>query len=243
MTLKDEAKVSNVYHVSVAIIEILFTVCQVLHQDIMSHQHVLDSLSERAQSLSQTAQPRVMSQLEALTDSYRSLCTASSDLLNTLEANVAEHQAHHDTSQDCDEKLCILGERITANNTTSGDRFAIQNKLESIQDTQGALREWDSNLRGIVESCNRTALNTSPPGQEALKRDLSALQSRHQSLTTDVADARSSLQKVLQKWQEFEDSHEALQHWLHRTEQRLKDVELKASMEEKQEQVSKIKVV
>ena len=108
---------------------------RVQHQDILSHQHVLDSLSDRARSLAQpsSAESRVARLLEDVTKHYRDLCIVSQDLLHRFENNVADHQQYQDALQQYQDQFTALAGRVTACSDVSGDRFAVQNKLERIK--------------------------------------------------------------------------------------------------------------
>ena len=70
------------------------------HQDIVSHQHVLDSLTDRAKALSQSSEDSAVARLLGdLTRQYAGLCKTSQELLNKFETGVAEHQQYQDNYQ------------------------------------------------------------------------------------------------------------------------------------------------
>ena len=71
---------------------------------------------------------------------------------------------------------------------------------------------------------------------------MSALRADCVSLASDAEEAHTELEEVLQKWEEFDSTHEALLQWLTSTEQTLKNLQLKSTLEEKQEQVAQLKV-
>ena len=106
---------------------------QVHHQDILSHHHVLDSLTERAQSLSHSAADSKVSRLLSdLTKQYAALCSASAGLLARYEGAVSEHQQYQDALQETTEWLMSLNDKVKACSDVTGDRHAIQNKLDRL---------------------------------------------------------------------------------------------------------------
>ncbi len=74
-------------------------------------------------------------------------------------------------------------------------------------------------------------------GKELLKRELSSLRTDWDESIQSSEDAHTALEGALQAWNEFDDTHNALNTWLRNTEQTLKDYELRATLEEKQQQV------
>ena len=212
---------------------------KIQHQDIKSHDHVLDSLVERSQGLSQ---PRVKQQIENLTKQYKGLCRFSEDLLAKFESNVQEHQQFHDSYQECTDTLMSIREKMSAGGDTTGDRFAIQNKLETLQESVSQLAECEHKVTQTSDMCDKTLLNTSMAGREMLRREMSLLKDDCKSIVSEAGDGRSVLESVLSQWQDFEDTHEALLHWLQRTELQLKESELKSNLDEKNQQVDKLKV-
>lgn len=208
----------------------------------MSHQHVLDSLCDRAMTLSQSTQTHVTGQLADLKKQYSELCHMSKNLLSRCEENVAIHQNYNDSYQSCEETVRVLREKLAACSDMTGDRFALQNKLELLHDLSGQLLVCEQNVKQMADISNKAMATSSAAGKEKVKREISQIEDDLANLLSEVDDVKNSLQKALQLWHDFEDSHEAIVHWLHRTELQLKEIELKATLEEKQEQVNKLKV-
>ena len=106
----------------------LFLHSQVQHQDVLSHQHVLDSLSDRAPSLGQT--PKTTRQLNDLHTHYSAVCQQSQELLTGFERQVSEHQQYQDAMQECREMIDALSSRLQLCVDCTGDKFSVQNKLD-----------------------------------------------------------------------------------------------------------------
>ena len=66
-----------------------FVSSQVLHQDIMSRQHVVDNLTEKAQTLSQSSPvAKVNKFVDESHKKYDKLCSQSKQMLDKLEVGV-----------------------------------------------------------------------------------------------------------------------------------------------------------
>lgn len=107
---------------------------QVLHQDIMSRQHILDNLTERATSLAQSSPvAKVNKFVDEAKNKYTKLCSQSKEMLEKFEVAVKDHQQYQDAYQDCHDWLNSSREKVIACADTSGDRVSIQNKLERLR--------------------------------------------------------------------------------------------------------------
>lgn len=102
--------------------------------------------------------------------------------------------------------------------------------------------EGNNKLKLINELQKQTLTKTSAQGQELLRRELDTLTSDWETFVADVSEAREKLKQSLQAWHDFEDSHNALSQWLRAKEQQVKEYELQSTLEEKTEQVEKLKV-
>ena len=207
---------------------------------MLSHQHVLDSLSDHAQSLPQTTTGATP--LQKATEHYQELCENAKDLLDTLQHNVSDHQSYQDSLQQSQDTLLTVKEKVSAFSGNMGDKFTIQSKLDRVKDVIQQIDDYDDQLRMTSELCDKTMPNTSIPGREVLKRSISSLESDWNTVMSEAEESKAGLEQALIQWQEFEAAQSALTLWISRTEQELKDVSLKATLDEKQEQVDKFKV-
>ena len=104
------------------------------------------------------------------------------------------------------------------------------------------VQDAESKVKATTQLCDKTQQTTSIGGREVLKREVASLHSDWESLSSEASEVRSGLERALLQWQEFEENHEILTGWLTRCEQSLKGLELKATLEEKQEVTQKLKV-
>ena len=110
------------------------TPMQVLHQDIMSRQHVLDNLTEKANTLSkQSPVAKVNKFVDEASTKYTKLCGQSKAMLERFEVAVKDHQQYQDAYQDCHDWLNSARDKVEACADTSGDRVSIQNKLDRLK--------------------------------------------------------------------------------------------------------------
>ena len=203
---------------------------------------MLDSLADKAKALSQTSEESAVAKhIGDLSHQYNSLCKTSQELLNKFETGVAEHQQYQDTYQATQEWIETWKSKLSPCTDATGDRYAVQNKLDRLQELQGQKKDGESRLSHVSELNAKTQLNTSSAGKEILKREVEALRSDWDGAVTHAEDAQAALVSAVQKWKEFEETHNVLNNWLRSMEQQLKDFELRSTLEEKQEQVERFK--
>ena len=100
----------------------------------MSRQHVVDNLTEKAQTLSQSSPvAKVNKFVDESHKKYEKLCNQSKQMLDKLEVAVKDHQQFQDVYQDCQDWLNSSRDKVEACADTSGDRVSIQNKLERLR--------------------------------------------------------------------------------------------------------------
>ncbi|XP_064624000.1 muscle-specific protein 300 kDa-like isoform X3 [Lineus longissimus] len=217
---------------------------KVLHQDILSHRHTADALTDKAHALIQaTSDPRVKDLVANMTKQYAQLCDKSKGLQHKYEQNVAEHQTYQDVNQDCLECLNILKERTSACADTSGDKHTVQIRLDRLKDVATLKKESETKLQHLKDCINKVEPNASKPGQEILKQDLLTVESENGVCSEMMDEAKTSLEKTLSLWQDYDDSYDALSGWIKNMEHKTRDYELKSTLKEKQEQVEKFKAL
>lgn len=105
-----------------------------LHQDIVSRQHVIDNLLDKAKNLSQSSPAaKVAKYVGELQTKYEKLCDTSKQMLDKLESSVKDHQQYQDMYQDCQDWLNSSREKVELCADTSGDKMSLQNKLERLK--------------------------------------------------------------------------------------------------------------
>lgn len=105
-----------------------------LHQDILSRQHTLESVQDRTQSLIQSSTVAdVHRPVANLQKNYDAVLTLSKNQLQHLEQAVRDHQTYQDMCRDFVDWLSMATEKLEITSDFSGDRLSLQNKLERIK--------------------------------------------------------------------------------------------------------------
>ena len=100
----------------------------------MSHHHILDTLKERVTSLAQSGpESPAVRRVDDVTQQYEALCEQSKELLTRLEQNVFTHQRYRDGAQQLQDWMAVYEDKLSSCADCTGDRYAIQNKLDRLQ--------------------------------------------------------------------------------------------------------------
>jgi len=97
-------------------------------------------------------------------------------------------------------------------------------------------------IDNVKSLCDKTLPGTLASGKEVLKRQVNNLETDWKSLVGSADDITDSLQRALELWKQFDSTHNALAEWMVAMERQLKELSLVSTLEEKEEQVTKLKV-
>ncbi|RUS81756.1 hypothetical protein EGW08_010510, partial [Elysia chlorotica] len=83
--------------------------------------------------------------------------------------------------------------------------------------------------------------HTAPQGKEIIARDTEALKADWEAFIKALAKTKTDLEQCMDQWKDFETWHERCAAWLKDLDTRLRDIDLKATLPEKQAQLQKLK--
>ncbi|KAK7104412.1 hypothetical protein V1264_019133 [Littorina saxatilis] len=217
---------------------------KVLHQDVQSYQRVIDSISDKAQSLVQASSDPQLQRFVTHTGArYQKLCDAAKERVQQYEKFVAEHQEYSDNYNSCVEWLNSVREKLSACSDVSGDRHAIQSRLDKIQDILATKMEGEPKVKNVISLAQKVLPHTAPQGRDVVMRDTEALRADWEAFIMALAKTKSDLESCMDQWREFESWQEKCGGWLKEVEGRLRDIDLKSALDDKQSQLDKLKAL
>lgn len=101
-------------------------------QDIMSHQTMIDSVTDKGTALSSA---QVKGKLKELANSYKALCHTAQAQVKTAEQQVDQHQNFADSYQQCKDWITMTKDKLAVCNEVSGDKQTLQNRLDRVKVT------------------------------------------------------------------------------------------------------------
>nr|KAG5692778.1 hypothetical protein BaRGS_009394 [Batillaria attramentaria] len=215
---------------------------KVLHQDILSRKHIIENLGEKAQALTKaTPSAKVNKFVGELHQKYDKICELSKSVLDRFDHAMREHQQYQDASHDFQDWLNTSREKLDMCADRSGDKMSLQAKRERIKEFSTGLAEGERKLKMVCDLASQTAKNTSPQGQDVLRREVDHLQREWDDYRNQMMNAESALDTTMMQWGSFESKFEECAEWLKNMENHVKSHELKNTLKEKQAQVDKFK--
>lgn len=110
------------------------------------------------------------------------------------------------------------------------------------QALSGKMEEVEERLSNLVKLSDSVATRTSAAGCESMKREISVLVKEKETIASELLEAENHLRLAAKNWKEFEEVHSTLQQSMEAMEGEIRDIVPVATLEEKQEQVLKLKV-
>ena len=137
------------------------------HQDILSHQQVLESLRERFTAIA-TTDARAERQVRELSDMYAELCARSEELLQTFEQRADRHQRYSDRIDACARAIADLHVKLDTCTTTC-DRQTLLARQQVLQrDVTPALDECERQVREAGDLCDAALQGATAASAELL---------------------------------------------------------------------------
>ncbi|CAH1803094.1 unnamed protein product, partial [Owenia fusiformis] len=215
---------------------------KIIHQDIVNHKQGLDTLNQRLHNMS-TRDPSVADIVEKIQDDYRVLVEKSKAIIGTLEKSVSEHGEYHEAVKEFSEWIQELENELEGLNNTTGEKHTVQTRLDKIKSLQNQESVGNTKLDDLTELGAKVSETTSLPGIETLQSEITKLKSKMATVFDKMNSCEESIQAIVDKWQNYEDSYTKVTAWMKASEQQIKVYELKASLTEKQEQLQKLKTL
>ncbi|KAL7297367.1 hypothetical protein TKK_0009753 [Trichogramma kaykai] len=212
-----------------------------LQQEILSYKRVIESISEKANSLVQVSQLPVdiQDKVQVINQRFERLVENSTKGLVNLEAVLEVFQCFHDLQKSFKEYQKEQWDQLTSYSDFTGNKAALQSKLTKVIEIQDHLVEGEVKLNALEEHLSKCLSVVSPRSQESMERDLNNLRFDNKKFADSVTETIHSFEERIQQWNEYESSLERLLIWLMDAETLLKNYCLKNSIEEKEEQLER----
>ncbi|KAL5279677.1 hypothetical protein ACFFRR_003964 [Megaselia abdita] len=210
-------------------------------QDINSHKRILEALNEKANAvLDGAANPEEVKQsIKEINDRYNKALGDCTNILGQLE-NVSDvYQQFNELQKLQQDYQKNLWDRLTGYSDYSGNKVALQSRLNKINEIQDSLPECSSKLQALGDHIEKCGTVVPPRSKEAMSRDLANLNADFDKFVAALSDVKSGLENRLQQWNDYEVNIDRLIGWLNEAENNLKNYSPKNTLEEKEEQLQK----
>lgn len=213
---------------------------KIMHQEIMSHQTLVESVCDKAQQLvDQTHDASLNVYLQSIKQLFQNIVTKSQNLSDNLEDCVKRHEDLVRLIQHYKEWLGSQSEKLLDIENATGEKPEIVRKLQSAVTMKDIEKIGSSKLdeiRGVFSSVSKS---TSEAGNTAIKAEIDNLQEQLRNAVTCIGSSEHKLKHTLEIWNKFDNSIEAITEWLKDMESKCRDQTLCSTLQEKEAQLQK----
>uniref|UniRef100_A0A2A4K817 Calponin-homology (CH) domain-containing protein n=1 Tax=Heliothis virescens TaxID=7102 RepID=A0A2A4K817_HELVI len=220
-----------------------------LLQEILSHKRVIETVTEKAKSVSATLHSgkgesdEMTAIIKSVWDRYNALTNRLTGIIDKHESTFDIYQQFADQQKSLQDYQKHLWDRLHLLSDFSGNKAALQSKLAKIQELLDAIPTGNNKLKMLSDLIEKNNARLSPRGKDGMSRELSLLRADLEKFTATVHDVKRGIEDKIQQWIEFDSANDRLQHWLSDTEMSLKTYTPKATLEEKVDQLNKYQAI
>ncbi|XP_017768073.1 PREDICTED: nesprin-1 [Nicrophorus vespilloides] len=216
---------------------------KIMHQEIMSHQQLVESVCDKAQQLVDQTQDKSLNiYLQSIKQLFQSIVDKSQDLLNNLEDCVDKHNQFNSSISAFKEWIASENEKLHELEDLSGEKSDILARLSTIKSLKDNESEGNKKLDAISQQLEGMVSSTAPKGIEICQEDIENLRKVLKQYLEDIDKVMEKQENSLTQWKEFENGLEDLNNWFKTTEVKFRDQPLQTTLSEKEAKLKNISI-
>ena len=216
---------------------------KLLHQEISTHNVMVDSVCDKAQALVDQIKDNSLNvYLQSIKQLFNNIVQKSEEILNNLNDCVEKHNDLNNLIATA--KTWISGEKakLLECDDAYGEKSDIKRKIETLQQLAQNKPQALKLVEAIIDQFAKVKPSTSEKGNEILEKEISELETTIKSHFDDIEGIEGKQKDVLQQWNDFEQKLEELTKWCRTAESVFREQQLQSTLQEKVEQLEKYKI-
>lgn len=150
---------------------------KIMHQEIMSHQSLVEAVCEKAQQLvGQTQDTSLNIYLQTIKQLYHNIVSKSRDLLDNLDDCVDKHTKFNTQCKTFSDWLRGEKEKLLECNDCTGEKTEISRRLATLSILKDGQNQGLDLIKKLKEFSTTVLKGTAPKGQETIQHEISNLQ-------------------------------------------------------------------
>nr|XP_050869210.1 muscle-specific protein 300 kDa [Vespula vulgaris] len=215
---------------------------KIMHQEIMSHQTLVESACDKAQQLiDQTKDTSLNIYLQTIKQLFHDIVAKSQHLLENLEDCAEKHHCFNLQCKYFSDWLSGEREKLAECNDITGEKSEITRRLTTLsllRDNQIQGAEHFGKLKQLSSAMMKS---TAVKGQELINKEVSSLEKSLSQYLTEIESVEEKQKVALRKWQDFEDQLEAHARWFSSMEATFRDQQLQPTLSDKEARLQAFK--
>ncbi|CAH3870841.1 unnamed protein product [Pieris brassicae] len=213
---------------------------KIMHQEIMTHQQLVESVCDKAQQLvDQTHDASLNVYLQSIKQLFQNIVTKSQNLQENLEECVKKHEDLSRLIQQYKEWISGQSEKLLDIENATGEKPEIIRKLQSALALKDIEKVGSNKLDEIRAVFTIVSKSTSEAGNVLIKTEIHNLQQQLRNAVQSIDMSEQRLKQTLIVWNTFETSIENLTEWLKEMESKCRDQTLCSTLQEKEDQLQR----
>lgn len=213
---------------------------KIMHQEIMSHQQLVESVCDKAQQLvDQTHDASLNVYLQSIKQLFQNIVTKSQNLQDNLDDCVKKHEDLVRLIQMYKEWLGAQSEKLLDIEDVTGEKPEIIRKLQSavaLKDIEKVGSEKLDDIRAVFGNVSKS---TSETGNATIKAEIENLHVQLRNAIGSIETSEQKLKHTLDIWNNFDSSIESITEWLKDMESKCRDQSLCSTLQEKEYQLKR----
>ncbi|KAI5642762.1 spectrin repeat domain-containing protein [Phthorimaea operculella] len=213
---------------------------KIMHQEIMSHQQLVESVCDKAQQLvDQTHDASLNVYLQSIKQLFQNIVTKSQNLSDNLEDCVKRHEDLVRLIQQYKEWLGSQSEKLHDIENAVGEKPEIIRKLQSAVAMKDIEKIGSAKLDEIRSVFSSVSKSTSEAGNAVIKAEIDNLHEQLRNAVENISSSEQKLKHTLEIWNKFDSSIESITEWLKDMESKCRDQSLCSTLQEKEAQLQR----
>lgn len=213
---------------------------KIMHQEIMTHQQLVESVCDKAQQLvDQTHDASLNVYLQSIKQLFQNIVTKSQNLQDNLEDCVKRHEDLVRLISQYKEWLGSQSEKLLDIENSTGEKPEIVRKLQSAVSLKDIEKVGSSKLDEIRAVFANVSKSTSESGNNAIKSEIDNLHDQLRNAVEGITSSEQKLKHALEIWNKFDSSIESITEWLKDMESKCRDQSLCSTLNEKESQLKR----
>lgn len=151
---------------------------KIMHQEIMSHQQLVETVCDKAQQLVDQTQDKSLNiYLQSIKQLFQNIVSKSQDLLNNLDECVNNHNQFNVLCNNFKDWLNNENDKLQECDDISGEKTDISKRLLTVKGLMNNKDHGNKLLDEIREQFAVVSKSTAPKGNEDLQKEIDELQS------------------------------------------------------------------
>lgn len=169
---------------------------KIMHQEIMSHQSLVESVCDKAQQLvDQTKDTSLNVFLPSIKQLFHNIVAKSKDLLENLEDCVEKHHRFNLQVKNFSDWLNGERDKLAECNDVTGERTDICRRLATLATLKDDQMQGTEQLGKLKELSDTVVKRTAPKGWDAINKEITVLESNLRQYLSEIGIC--NLNKIL----------------------------------------------